>query len=191
MYDYEKQDLVPEIKSMTLKIIEKLNKEGIKVTTLTKGIYPDEILDTDKFSPENEYGITLVSLNDEFKKEFEPFSAPYEARIDSLKRLSDNGLETWVSIEPYPTPCLDKQAGNILNLLEKISFVDKIIFGKLNYRRLSEAKINSGKIWRNNNDFYKAMAHEVISYCRKNNIKYHIKLGTPLSESKTTNIFEA
>lgn len=192
MYDYEKQDLVPEIKSMTLKIIEKLNREGIKVTTLTKGIYPDEILDTDKFSPENEYGITLVSLNDEFKREFEPFSAPYEARIDSLKRLSDNGLETWVSIEPYPTPCLDKQAGNILNLLEKISFVDKIIFGKLNYRRLSEAKINSDKIWRNNNDFYKAMAHEVINFCKKNNnIKYHIKLGTPLSESKTTNIFEA
>jgi len=43
MYDYEKQDLVPEIKSMTLKIIEKLNKEGIKVTTLTKGIQTNSL----------------------------------------------------------------------------------------------------------------------------------------------------
>jgi len=35
---------------MTLKIIEKLNKEGIRVTTLTKGFYPDEILDKKDFT---------------------------------------------------------------------------------------------------------------------------------------------
>lgn len=190
MYDYEKQNLVPEIKHMTLRIIEKLNKEGIKVTTLTKGIYPDEILDTKKFSPKNEYGITLVSLNDEFKKEFEPFSAPYRARIDSLKKLSDNGLKTWVSMEPYPTPWLDKQAENIKTILEKISFVDKIIFGRLNYRKLTEHNTTYSKIWKNNNDFYKSMAQEIISFCKENNKRYHIKLGTPLSKSKTINIFE-
>jgi len=190
MYDIERQNLVPEIKEMTLKIIEILNREGIKVTTLTKGIYPDEIFDTKKFSPKNEYGITLVSLNDEFKKKFEPFSAPYKARIDSLKKLSDMGLRTWVSMEPYPTPWLDKQAENIRDILEKISFVDKIIFGRLNYRKLTKHNTNHSKMWKNNDDFYKAMAQEVISFCKENNKRYHIKLGTPLSESKTTNIFE-
>jgi len=190
MYDIERQNLVPEIKHMTLMIIEKLNKEGIKVTTLTKGIYPDEILDTKRFSPKNEYGITLVSLSDEFKKEFEPFSAPYRARIDSLKKLSDNGLKTWVSMEPYPTPWLDKQAENIKTILEKISFVDKIIFGKLNYRKLTEHNNSYNRIWKNNNDFYKSMAQEIISFCKENNKRYHIKLGTPLSKSKTINIFE-
>jgi len=192
MYDFKKQDLVPVIKDMTLKIIEKLNKEGTKVTTLTKGIYPDEILDTKKFSPRNEYGITLVSLNCDFKKEFEPFSAPYEARINSLKRLSDDGLKTWVSMEPYPTPYLDKQAENIKTILEKVSFVDKIIFGKLNYRRLTENNANSSysSIWENSNNFYRLMAQEVINFCKKNSIRYHIKSGTPLSEDKTINIFE-
>ena len=190
MYDYERQNLVPEIKEMTLKIIEKLNKEGIKVTTLTKGTYPDELLDSKRFSRKNEYGITLVSLNRNFKNEFEPFSAPYEARINSLKRLSDNGLKTWVSMEPYPTPQLDKQAGNTKTILETISFVDKIIFGKLNYRRLTEHNTSYSKIWKNNNDFYKSMAERLINFCEKNKIKYHIKFGTPLSKSKTTNIFE-
>jgi len=190
MYDYERQNLVPEIKEMTLKIIEKLNKEGIKVTTLTKGTYPDELLDSKRFSRKNEYGITLVSLNRNFKNEFEPFSAPYEARINSLKRLSDNGLKTWVSMEPYPTPQLDKQAGNIKTILEKISFVDKIIFGKLNYRRLTEHNTSYSKIWKNNNDFYRSMAQGIINFCEKNKIKYHIKFGTPLSKSKTTNIFK-
>jgi len=190
MYDYERQNLVPEIKEMTLKIIEKLNKEGIKVTTLTKGTYPDELLDSKRFSRKNEYGITLVSLNRNFKNEFEPFSAPYEARINSLKRLSDNGLKTWVSMEPYPTPQLDNQAGNIKTILETISFVDKIIFGKLNYRRLTEHNTSYSKIWKNNNDFYKSMAERIINFCEKNKITYHIKFGTPLSKSKTTNIFE-
>lgn len=191
MYDYEKKSLIPEIKDMTLRIIERLNKEGIRVTTLTKGIYPDELLDTKRFSSKNEYGITLVSLNEEFKRELEPYSAPYDVRIESLKKLSSNGLNTWVSMEPYPTLQLDKQAENIEMILEKISFVDKIIFGKLNYRRLFENNINSIRsILKNNDDFYKSMAKRVIDFSKKNNIKYHIKFGTPLSNNRTTNIFD-
>ncbi|MCX7911334.1 MAG: radical SAM protein, partial [Endomicrobia bacterium] len=108
MYDIERGTLIKPIKETTLNIIERLNKEGIKVTTLTKGIYPEDLLDYKRFSRENEYGITLVSLNEDFKKEFEPFSSPYKDRIASLKKLADNGLNTWVSMEPYPTPDLDK-----------------------------------------------------------------------------------
>ena len=190
MYDFDKKNLIPEIKELTLKIIERLNKEGIKVTTLTKGIYPDEILDGKKFLQNNEYGITLVSLNKEFKNNFEPFSAPYNARIASLKELSDNGLRTWVSLEPYPTPQLDNHAEDINKILEKVSFVDKIIFGKLNYGRLTNYNCNHGQIWKNNDEFYKSMAQKVINFCEKNNIKYHIKFGTPLSKNMTTNIFK-
>ncbi|MBI4722137.1 MAG: three-Cys-motif partner protein TcmP [Candidatus Stahlbacteria bacterium] len=189
MYDCDKKDLIPEIKEKTLKIIRRLNKEGIRVTTLTKGVYPNEILAKKKFLESNEYGITLVSLNNDFKNKFEPFSASYEERIAGLKKLSDNGLRTWVSLEPYPTPELDTTAGAIEKILEKISFVNKIIFGKLNYRRLTEYN-NDSQIWKNNDDFYKAMAQEIINFCEKNNIRYHIKLGTPLSKNRTVNIFK-
>jgi three-Cys-motif partner protein len=190
MYDYDKKALIPEIKELTLKIIERLNKEGIKVTTLTKGIYPDELLNKEKFLQTNEYGITLVSLNNEFKNNFEPFSAPYEERIAHLKKLSDHGLNTWVSIEPYPTPELDNQAREIEKLLEKISFVKKLIFGKLNYRRLTEYNNGYSSSWKNNGDFYWEMAKIVVNFCESNNIKYHIKFGTPLSQDKTKNLFK-
>jgi DNA repair photolyase len=192
MYDFEEKDLIPEIKEMTLKIIERLNKEGIKVTTLTKGFYPDEILDKRRFLQTNEYGITLVSLNEEFKKVYEPFSAPYEKRIKSLEKLARVGLKTWVSMEPYPIPKYDKTAENIENILGRIKFVKKIIFGKLNYRRLSfyNNKVNYSQIWENSDDFYKNMAQKVINFCKKNNIKYHIKFGTPLTSKDTKNIFK-
>jgi len=194
MYDSEEKDLVPEIKELTLKIIERLNKEGIKVNTLTKGFYPDEILDKKRFSPENEYGITLVSLNKEFKKEYEPYSAPYEKRIESLKKLANAGLKTWVSMEPYPPPSLPrlKNTGseNIEEILEKIKFVKKIIFGKLNYSRLSYYNNSNSLIWMEGNDFYKKTVKKVKDFCRRNDIKYHIKRGTPGFTYKTMNIFK-
>jgi len=189
MYNFDKKSLIPEIEELTLKIIERLNKDGIKVTTLTKGIYPDEILDRKKFLENNEYGITLVSLNKEFKNKFEPFSAPYERRLASLKKLSDNGLKTWVSMEPYPTPELDITAEDIDKILEEVSFVNKLIFGKFNYRKIVPTK-KTLSVWKNNIEFYEEMVKKVISFCEKNNIKYHIKFGTPLSKGLTTNIFK-
>jgi len=188
MYDYEKKQLIPEVKDLTLKIIEKLNMEGIRVTTLTKGFYPREILENKKLLPTNEYGITLVSLNDNFKRQFEPFSAPYEKRIESLKSLADNGLQTWVSMEPYPTPELDDQAENVEKILENISFAKKIIFGRLNYRKLTD--YSEDNKWKDSNDFYRAVAEKVIKFCKENNIKLHIKEGTPMSSSTTINIFK-
>ena len=51
---------------MSLAAIRKLNDAGIKCTVLTKGLLPSELA---TFSKENEYGITLISLNEEYRKE--------------------------------------------------------------------------------------------------------------------------
>jgi len=87
---------------------------------------------------------------------------------------------------------LDKTgAENIDEILEKIKFVKKIVFGKLNYSRLNYSNGNYSQIWNGNvNDFYKEMAQKVIDFCKKNNIQYHIKSGTPLSRKNTKNIFK-
>jgi len=183
MYNSEARELIPEIKELTLEIIKFLNSEGIRVTVLTKGIYPDDLIDP-SFLNSNEYGITLVSLNRSFKERFEPFSAPYEQRIESLRKLHGAGKKTWVSIEPYPTPNLDEEAYNIEKILEKINFVDKIIFGKLNYNVKSTR-------FRNNKKFYEDIAGRVVQYCVDKGIKYHIKHGTPLSMKETQGIFKS
>lgn len=177
MYKYK------EVSDMTLKIIEKLNKNSIRCTVLTKGIYPKELSLKEKYGLLNEYGITLVSLNDEFKINFEPSSAPYSDRINSLKYLHKKGLKTWVSIEPYPTPNLNKNQ-NLKKLLESISFVDRIVFGKLNYN------VNSS-IFVKNDPFYEVCANQVIEFCERNNIEHHIKNGTQKKyNQKTESIFK-
>lgn len=119
-----------EVSEMSIAIIRKLNAAGIKCTALTKGILPIELA---QLSLGNEYGITLVSLDEAFRKEMEPNTAPYKERIAALRALHDAGSKTWVSIEPYPTPNFIEQDLN--EILEAISFCDKIIFGRLNYNK--------------------------------------------------------
>ncbi|MEQ8192675.1 MAG: radical SAM protein, partial [Candidatus Eremiobacterota bacterium] len=178
MYNMETGELIQEISELTLDIIELINSNGIKVTTLTKGFYPEDLTEK-KFSVNNEYGITLVSLNSDFKKKFESFTAPYDIRINSLNELHKAGCKTWVSIEPYPTPNLDPEAYNIEKVLKEVKFVDKMVFGKLNYN------INSA-MFKDNLLFYEKIAEKVISFCRKENIELHIKDGTPLCNRNNT-----
>ena len=180
MYDALNKRTYPHIQELTLKIIEKLNENDIRCTVLSKGLYPKILASDSRFSRENEYGITLVSLDEKFKKEFEPYSPSFEERVAALKHLHDKGLKTWVSIEPYPTPNIVKQ--DIEELLKKVSFVKKIIFGKMNYN-VTTNKFN------NNHTFYKECSEKVIKFCKENNIQYHIKEGTPYHKIGTKNIF--
>jgi len=171
MYGYN------EVRNLTLKIIKKLNQNKIRCTVLTKGIFPKELINRNKYGQTNEYGITLVSLDKKFKTTFEPYSAPYQKRINALKRLSDNGLKTWVSIEPYPTPNIVKQ--DLLKILKEVSFVDKVIFGKLNYN------VRTSK-FRDNRAFYQECSNIVKEFCISNGIELHIKYGTEKKDNKTT-----
>ena len=155
-----------EISEMSIAIVKKLNNADIKCTVLTKGILPIVL---SELSSENEYGITLVSLDEDFRKEMEPNTAPYDKRINALKALHDAGCKTWVSIEPYPTPNFIKQ--DLREILDAISFCDKIIFGRLNYnKKVSEYK--------DHKNFFNECAQTVIDYCNENNKAYHIKVGT-------------
>lgn len=160
MYNY------PETGRLSYQIIERLNKDNIKCTALTKGLLPEDLK---RLSKDNEYGITLISLNEEFRKEAEPGAAPYFERIAALKKLHEAGCKTWISIEPYPTPNFIVQ--DITEILNTISFVDKIIFGRLNYN----AKVTAYKEYK---EFFNQMSEIVISFCIKNNKVYHIKNGT-------------
>lgn len=155
-----------EIANLTIEIIKLLNENSIKCTVLTKGILPHTLLETSKI---NEYGISLISLNENFREKIEPHSATYKDRIQSLKRLSENGFKTWVSIEPYPTPNIVEQ--DINEILNSVSFVNKIIFGKLNYNSLVSQ-------YKESINYYNFLSKQVIDFCVKNNKEYHIKKGT-------------
>lgn len=155
-----------EVKGLSLKIIEKLNAENIKCTVLTKGILPIELAD---YSHDNEYGITLVSLDEEFRQKYEPETAKYIDRIAALKALHDKGFFTWVSIEPYPTPNIITQ--DLTAILNAVGFVDKIIFGRLHYNKEVTA-------YKKHKEFFNEQAKRVVEYCQATGKQCHIKNKT-------------
>nr|WP_300838938.1 radical SAM protein [uncultured Acetatifactor sp.] len=160
MYGY------PEISKMSIEIINKLNENNIPCTALTKSNLPKELENT---SLKNQYGITLISLDENYRQENEPGSAPYTQRISSLRYLHEKGFYTWVSIEPYPTPNIIDQ--NFDEILNSIQFVDKIIFGRLNYNKIVTQ-------YKGYQQYYNQLTEKVIAYCHENQIAHHIKNGT-------------
>jgi len=156
----------PEICQLSKKILQKANACGVKCSVLTKGILPAELAD---LPLENEYGITVVSLNNKFNRQYEPGAASVAERIAALRYLSERGCKTWVSIEPYPTPNMIVQ--NLYEILNAVNFVDKIIFGRLHYNKIVSA-------YKDCKEFYNQCAAEVIAFCSEHGIAYHIKNKT-------------
>lgn len=160
MFGYE------DIKELSIDVISKINEYNIPCHVLTKGVLPKELLETSKI---NFYGITLVSLDDGFRRTYEPGSSNYQERINALKTLHDNGFKTWVSIEPFPTPNIINQ--DLLEILDSINFVDKIIFGRLHYNKLVSEYKDFKK-------FYNDCSDIVEEYCKEHNMDYYIKNKT-------------
>lgn len=156
----------PEVSAMSIAAIRRLNNAGIRCTTLTKGILPLELA---QLSPENEHGITLISLDESYREKMEPGAAPYADRLAALRALHDAGCRTWVSIEPYPTPNLIEQ--DLQNILDAVRFVDKIIFGRTNYCKEVSA-------YKQHKSFYNRLAAQVTEFCEQHGIQYHIKEKT-------------
>ena len=152
--------------ALSSKAIDLINDYGIPCVLLTKGVLPDALKTKDS---RNQYGITCVSLSEEFRERMEPGAAPLDERIGALETLHDTGCRTWVSMEPYPTPNVFEQ--ELIPILERVGFVDRIVFGRTHYdkRTSGYAELDS---------FYREAAATVRYYCDLHAIDCHIKKGT-------------
>jgi len=144
-------------------IIKILRERNVRVATLSKvGVADINYLWGVKT------GMTIISDSDEFRKIYEPNTLSIKKRIAILKEIHEGGGYTWISLEPYPTPEIWKQ--ELEHFLDKISFVDFIIFGKWNYdRRTSCSKARM---------FYISIAKKFQDCCKAYGIRHWIKDDT-------------
>ena len=146
---------------MSLAIIERLNRSEIECSVLTKGRLSAELADRRRFPCDNTHGISLVSLDEGFRREWEPGAAPYVERIAALRQLHDAGRRTLVHIEPYPTPAIFEQ--DLGEILAEVSFVDHVYFSGWNYNpRVSRDGTADA--------FYRAQSRLVRRFCSQHGI---------------------
>jgi DNA repair photolyase len=154
----------PEVAELSLKLMDIINSHGIRCSILTKGKMPAELADQRHFSTNNIYGISLISLNEEFRKRWEPGAAPYAERISALKHLHDSGFQTLAHIEPFPTPNLVKQ--NLKDILEAVGFVDHLYFSGWNYN-------NQVKQFQDYQQFYRDKSSLAQRFCKEHDIAFN------------------
>jgi DNA repair photolyase len=151
----------PGVGAMSLAIVERLNRSGVPCSVLTKGTLPAELADRRRFPCDNTHGISLVSLDEGFRREWEPGAAPYAERIAALRRLHEAGRRTLVHVEPYPPPGIFEQ--DLGEMLAEVAFVDHVYFSGWNY---SPWVIRDGPT----EAFYRRQAGIVRRFCAEHGI---------------------
>jgi DNA repair photolyase len=114
-------------------------------------------------------GISIVSLDKEFQRKYEPNTLAPKNRLKALLITHLKGY-AWASLEPYPVSAIYKQ--NFMPLLEELKFfdVDLIVFGKWNYdKRASTPQARQE---------YSQNIDTLRDFCKSNNIRLHIKSDT-------------
>ena len=139
-----------EVGALSLAIIERINQYDIGCSILTKGVLPDELANRGRFPRDNVYGISLVSLDESFRRQWEPGASDYAERISALRRLHEAGRRTLVHIEPYPTPNIIEQ--DLGTILEAVSFADHIFFSGWNYNARVSKFPEAARFYREQSD---------------------------------------
>lgn len=85
---------------LTRKILEKLIPLQPDLGVQTKSDLVLRDIDLFKKFKNCEVGFTITTLDDELRKEIEPFASPVQNRIKALKKLKEAGIKTYVFIGP-------------------------------------------------------------------------------------------
>ncbi len=112
---------------LTRKCLEVLLEHQFPVDILTKSPLVLRDLDLIKEFKDIEVGITVTTNDEKIRKVFEPKAPSITARINTLKKLHNNGINTYAFIGPVLP--MNPEA-----LLENINpHVDSIIIDRMNY----------------------------------------------------------
>ncbi|MDP2158320.1 MAG: radical SAM protein [Nitrospirota bacterium] len=112
---------------LTRQCLEILLEHKFPVNILTKSPLVLRDLDIIKRFDEIEVGITVSTDNEKMRKIFEPGAPPIEARINTLRKLKENGVKTYVFIGPMLP--MNPEA-----LSDKIGkHADSILISRMNY----------------------------------------------------------
>lgn len=123
---------------LTRSALEIAYQHGLKSKILTKGM--GSIIAEDlPFMKEakTELGLTITFVDDEKRREWEPFASSIDDRMKTLEAAHSMGIYTWVSLEPV----IDPQEA--LEVIERAHpFVSFWKIGKLNHMKAQEDQVD-------------------------------------------------
>lgn len=123
---YQPKELECEI---TREVIEILTANKLPFTVLTKNTNVLRDIDLFKGYDKCRVGLTIITLDEDFRKLLEPNSSPIADRCEALRTLKDAKITTYCSVEPMMP---DKRSDPIAIIDRLKDCVDLFEFGKWN-----------------------------------------------------------
>jgi len=118
---------------LTRKLLEILARRDFPLTILTKSDLVVRDLDILKKFSDVEVGLTIVTLDEDVRRVFEPRAPPIKKRLEALSEVKQASLKTYAFLGPL-LPIFSEES--LENLFEKFKEVrvDRIIADKLNIK---------------------------------------------------------
>lgn len=117
---------------LTRNLLEVLQEYDPPIQILTKSSLIQRDVDVlEKFS-QLEVGLTIISLDENVRKNFEPGASPVSERIETLKKFSELGISTYAFIGPLLPFVSEKDLEGLLNNL--VDKVNRVIVDRLNIK---------------------------------------------------------
>jgi len=168
-------------------MLEELKKINCHIGILTKSKNVLRDIELFKQFKSIEVGMSMNTVDDDFRRSIEPRASSVEDRINVLKTLRENNIRNYLFVSPIFPYLTDYR-----RIIEQTrDFVDHYGFENLNIRAECKARVldlikqrygdslynDYLNIYKSSNPIYwnfywKKMEKEIIDYCEKNNIKY-------------------
>ncbi len=120
---------------LTKRCLEQLSRHDFPVLIQTKSGLVKRDINLLK-DIDSDIGFTITSLDENFRKKFEPNAPPISDRLSAIKELSEENLDLWVFVGPL-FPYINDKKEDLIRLkrtLESLG-VDEIYLDKLNMRQ--------------------------------------------------------
>lgn len=168
---------------LTRKLLGILLENQFPVCIQTKSSLVTRDIDLLKKFNEKEVGITITTLDDSVRRNFEPFSSPVGERLEALRLLHENGIKTYIFVGPVLPHLTDKNLEELIKTASELK-VDYLWFDKLNLKpgvwenmqKLLEKSypelLPSWKeIFFSKNDYYEKFKERAEQLCKKYNVR--------------------
>jgi DNA repair photolyase len=173
-----------EIKyQLTRKILEKLISLQPNLGVQTKSDLVVRDIDLLKQFDNCEVGLTITTLDDNLRKEIEPFASSVQNRIETLQKLKEEGIRSYVFIGPI-LPFLTDWKEIILKTKH---CSDLYMFENLNVRgdiwnsvkkwlneKHPELLEDYEKIYFSKSDYWNKVEEEIKQFCKEQKVKHRI-----------------
>jgi DNA repair photolyase len=166
----------------TRKILEHLVGTTAEITILTKSKFVTRDIDLFKQFKHIEVGISISTMDKDLSHKLEPVASNPIERMESLKRIYDNGIQTYVFVSPFLPQITDFK--KIIEYSKE--FADDFWFENFNFRPHNVSRIMNFiketvpehlgyyKELRRNPALWDEIEDEIVKYCETREIPFRI-----------------